>query len=115
MIYCTWRAGLLRFLLELLSNENQTSVWKREETVNSVWGLQWVESKHKSDYGKFVLNAGKFYGDAEKDKGVENPANKGKWVHPEIDNPDDTADPEIYQYASMGVIRFVAGEVRDYF
>lgn len=31
---------------------------------------RWMESKHKSDYGKFVLSAGKFYGDAEKDKGV---------------------------------------------
>lgn len=30
---------------------------------------RWMESKHKSDYGKFVLSAGKFYGDAEKDKG----------------------------------------------
>lgn len=28
-----------------------------------------MESKHKSDYGQFVLSAGKFYGDAEKDKG----------------------------------------------
>lgn len=33
------------------------------------WKSRWVESKHKSDYGKFVLTAGKFYGDAEKDKG----------------------------------------------
>uniref|UniRef100_A0A9J7Y5W9 Calreticulin n=1 Tax=Cyprinus carpio carpio TaxID=630221 RepID=A0A9J7Y5W9_CYPCA len=32
---------------------------------------RWVESKHKSDYGKFVLSAGKFYGDAEKDKGLQ--------------------------------------------
>lgn len=28
-----------------------------------------MESKHKSDYGKFVLTAGKFYGDAEMNKG----------------------------------------------
>lgn len=28
-----------------------------------------MESTHKADYGKFVLSAGKFYGDAEKDKG----------------------------------------------
>ena len=28
-----------------------------------------MESKHKSDYGKFVLSAGKFHGDAEKDMG----------------------------------------------
>lgn len=30
-----------------------------------------MESKHKSDYGKFVLTAGKFYGDVEKDKGKQ--------------------------------------------
>lgn len=35
------------------------------------WTSRWVESKHKSDYGKFVLTAGKFYGDVEKDKGKE--------------------------------------------
>lgn len=35
------------------------------------WTSRWVESKHKSDYGKFVLTAGKFYGDAEKDKGKQ--------------------------------------------
>lgn len=33
------------------------------------WKSRWVESKHKSDYGNLVLSAGKFYGDAEKDKG----------------------------------------------
>lgn len=33
------------------------------------WNSRWVESKHKSDYGKLILTAGKFYGDAEKDKG----------------------------------------------
>ncbi|NXA30559.1 CALR protein, partial [Ibidorhyncha struthersii] len=35
------------------------------------WTHRWVESKHKSDYGRFVLTAGKFYGDAEKDKGIQ--------------------------------------------
>lgn len=30
---------------------------------------RWVESKHKSDYGQWKLSAGKFYGDAELDKG----------------------------------------------
>lgn len=28
-----------------------------------------MSSKHKSDLGKFVWSAGKFYGDADKDKG----------------------------------------------
>lgn len=32
-----------------------------------------MESKHKSDYGQLVLSAGKFYGDAEKDKGEGKP------------------------------------------
>lgn len=33
---------------------------------------RWVQSKAKSDYGKFSLSAGEFYGDSELDK--------GKWV-----------------------------------
>lgn len=35
------------------------------------WTNRWIESKHKSDFGKFVLNAGKFYGDLDKDKGLQ--------------------------------------------
>lgn len=34
------------------------------------WTSRWVESKHKSDYGEWKLSAGKFYGDAEADKGI---------------------------------------------
>ena len=33
------------------------------------WTERWIESKHKPDFGKFVLSSGKFYGDQEKDKG----------------------------------------------
>ena len=35
------------------------------------WESRWVNSEHKDDLGKFVLSHGKFYGDAEKDKGVQ--------------------------------------------
>ncbi|VDP03056.1 unnamed protein product [Soboliphyme baturini] len=35
------------------------------------WTERWVQSKHKDDYGAFKLTAGKFYGDAEKDKGIQ--------------------------------------------
>ena len=28
-----------------------------------------MQSKHKSDYGKFEWTSGKFYGDVDKDKG----------------------------------------------
>ena len=35
------------------------------------WEERWVESKHKSDLGKFKLSAGKFYGDEVRDKGLQ--------------------------------------------
>lgn len=35
---------------------------------------------------------------------MDNPAYKGKWVHPEIDNPEYTPDAQIYKYDSIGVI-----------
>uniref|UniRef100_A0A8C1NV47 Calreticulin n=1 Tax=Cyprinus carpio TaxID=7962 RepID=A0A8C1NV47_CYPCA len=50
----------------------ESSVYFREQFEDGdTWRSRWVESKHKSDYGKFVLSAGKFYGDAEKDKGLQ--------------------------------------------
>jgi len=36
------------------------------------WETNWVQSTHKGDEaGKFVWTAGKFYGDADKDKGIQ--------------------------------------------
>lgn len=35
------------------------------------WRSRWVNSKHKTDYGEWKLTAGNFYGDAEKDKGLQ--------------------------------------------
>ena len=36
------------------------------------WEDRWIQSTHKgAEAGKFVLTAGKFYGDAEKDKGIQ--------------------------------------------
>ena len=43
-----------------------------EETFSDDYEERWVQSTHKGDEaGKFVLTAGKFYGDAEKDKGIQ--------------------------------------------
>jgi len=45
-----------------------------EETFQDgdAWESRWVQSTSKgADAGKFVLTAGKFYGDAEKDKGIQ--------------------------------------------
>lgn len=32
---------------------------------------QWIQSQHKDDYGPFIWTAGKWYGDEEKDKGIQ--------------------------------------------
>jgi len=42
-----------------------------KETFDSTWSDRWVHSSAKSDYGKYKLSAGKFYGDAEADKGIQ--------------------------------------------
>ena len=44
--------------------------FKEQFLDGDAWTNRWVESKHKSDFGKFVLSSGKFYGDLEKDKGT---------------------------------------------
>ncbi|VDK57156.1 unnamed protein product [Anisakis simplex] len=46
-------------------------VYFKEEFLDDSWEQRWVQSKHKDDYGKFKLTAGKFYGDAQKDKGIQ--------------------------------------------
>uniref|UniRef100_A0A8C6XMX3 Calreticulin n=1 Tax=Naja naja TaxID=35670 RepID=A0A8C6XMX3_NAJNA len=35
------------------------------------WQERWVLSKHRSDYGKFRIGSGRFYGDREKDIGLQ--------------------------------------------
>lgn len=36
------------------------------------WEKKWVQSEHKGkEFGPFKLTAGKFYGDADKDKGIQ--------------------------------------------
>jgi len=43
-----------------------------DEKFEEGWESRWVESTHKgSQQGKFVWTAGKFYGDADKDKGIQ--------------------------------------------
>ncbi|KAL6104026.1 calr [Pungitius sinensis] len=47
-------------------------IYFREEFQDGdVWRSRWLNSKHKSDYGEWKLTAGHFYGDAEKDKGLQ--------------------------------------------
>jgi len=42
-----------------------------QEDFSGDWEGRWVQSKHKSDFGKFVTSAGKFFGDAEISKGIK--------------------------------------------
>lgn len=48
-----------------------TIYFKEDFSDGDAWTSRWKESKHNSDYGKFKLSAGKFYGDPEKDKGLQ--------------------------------------------
>ncbi|XP_062995055.1 calreticulin-like isoform X1 [Elgaria multicarinata webbii] len=35
------------------------------------WQKRWVQSRHRTDYGKFRIGSGRFYGDREKDRGLQ--------------------------------------------
>ncbi|XP_044854487.1 calreticulin-3 isoform X2 [Mauremys mutica] len=51
-------------------------VYFREQFMDGVkWQDRWMNSQYKSDYGKFRLTAGKFYGDAVRDKGLQTSEN----------------------------------------
>ena len=54
-----------------LAAANPTVYFKEQFLDGDGWTECWIESKHKPDFGKFVLSSGKFYGDQEKDKGLQ--------------------------------------------
>ncbi|XP_041033211.1 calreticulin-like [Carcharodon carcharias] len=65
------KTRLLLCLLVAVAAADPTVYFKEEFSDGDIWTQRWIESKHKSDYGKFKLTPGKFYGDAEKDKGLQ--------------------------------------------
>ncbi|XP_050690804.1 calreticulin-like [Eriocheir sinensis] len=47
-------------------------VFFQETFSDDGWTSRWVQSEHKGkEFGKFKLTPGKFYGDSEKDKGIQ--------------------------------------------
>lgn len=42
-----------------------------KEEFGEDWESRWVQSTHKEDYGKFILSAGNYYGDAKRDAGLK--------------------------------------------
>eukprot|EP00993_Chasmostoma_nieuportense_P001098 NODE_2007_length_1307_cov_128.483051_g1910_i0.p1 GENE.NODE_2007_length_1307_cov_128.483051_g1910_i0~~NODE_2007_length_1307_cov_128.483051_g1910_i0.p1 ORF type:complete len:418 (+),score=125.19 NODE_2007_length_1307_cov_128.483051_g1910_i0:59-1255(+) len=62
----------MRFALALLlSLYGVASEIYFQEKFDADWAKRWVPSSAKSDLGKFEHSAGKFYGDAEQDKGIQ--------------------------------------------
>ncbi|XP_041751835.2 calreticulin [Coregonus clupeaformis] len=65
------RVSMLLSALIALASAEPSLYFKEQFDDGDAWNTRWVESSHRSDYGKFVLTAGKFYGDPEKDKGLQ--------------------------------------------
>ncbi|KAF4076441.1 hypothetical protein AMELA_G00215070 [Ameiurus melas] len=64
-VFAILSAALLAFSVD-------ATVYFKEQFLDAdAWTSRWVNSEHKSDYGQFKLTAGEFYGDAEKDKGLQ--------------------------------------------
>jgi len=59
----------IALLISAFALTSATVLFKEE--FGSGWESRWVQSEHKSDYGKFVASPGKFYGDAERDTGLK--------------------------------------------
>lgn len=49
-----------------------------------------------------------------KPKQIDNPNYKGAWVHPEIDNPEYSADSTIYKFDSVSVLGLDLWQVREW-
>lgn len=62
------KTAILLVLLTIVHAE----IYFQEDFANSDWSKRWVQSKHPNkEFGEFKWTAGKFYGDAEKDKGIQ--------------------------------------------
>jgi len=46
-------------------------VYFKDDFTEGDWEARWVQSKSKSDFGKWALSAGKFYNDKDQDKGLQ--------------------------------------------
>ncbi|XP_026866462.2 calreticulin 3a [Electrophorus electricus] len=66
------RIALAVFSVFAVAITADATVYFKEQFLDGDgWKSRWVESKHKSDYGQWMLSSGKFYGDAELDKGLQ--------------------------------------------
>eukprot|EP00996_Jenningsia_fusiforme_P001047 NODE_1957_length_1344_cov_457.176834_g1774_i0.p2 GENE.NODE_1957_length_1344_cov_457.176834_g1774_i0~~NODE_1957_length_1344_cov_457.176834_g1774_i0.p2 ORF type:complete len:395 (+),score=108.60 NODE_1957_length_1344_cov_457.176834_g1774_i0:45-1229(+) len=61
----------MSFLLILVSCSLALATVHFQESFDGDWESRWTHSSAKSDYGKFVGTAGKFFGDEEINKGIQ--------------------------------------------
>merc|ERR1712168_1603777 len=63
---------LLVFVALLGASLVESKIFFQEQFDAADWDKNWVQSEHKGkEFGAFKLTPGKFYGDAEKDKGIQ--------------------------------------------
>lgn len=64
--------NLLFVLLLAIAAAVESKVFFHETFPDAEWEPRWIQSKHEGkEFGPFKLTAGKFYGDVEKDKGLQ--------------------------------------------
>jgi len=61
IIFC-----LISFVVTVLGD-----IYFEDDFTKGDWESEWIQSKQKTDYGKWKLTAGKYYNDAEQDKGLQ--------------------------------------------
>ncbi|XP_046918009.1 calreticulin [Dermatophagoides farinae] len=63
------------FVILALLGFSQTilaKIYFREDFAESDWSKRWIQSKHPNkEFGEFKWTSGKFYGDVDKDKGIQ--------------------------------------------
>ncbi|XP_051979739.1 calreticulin-like [Xyrauchen texanus] len=66
------RIAVAVFVIFAVALAVDAAVYFKEQFLDGdAWKSRWIESKHKSDYGQWKLTSGKFFGDAELDKGLQ--------------------------------------------
>lgn len=67
-----------------------------DEKFNDGWKDRWVQSKHKDDYGKWDISAGKYYNDPEEDKGLKTMENAKFYAISTRFNEFSNKDKDLY-------------------
>uniref|UniRef100_A0A6I8N317 Calreticulin n=1 Tax=Ornithorhynchus anatinus TaxID=9258 RepID=A0A6I8N317_ORNAN len=71
-----WASASAVLLVLALTHLGEAVVYFQEEFLDGDgWKKRWLQSTHDPNFGKFKLSAGKFYGDAMRDRGLQTTEN----------------------------------------